>query len=266
MRNRRLTEDFGIRTADYPSAAIVFAIAVNTLAIFGSAWLALGPLLGFIQRPYAWIVATQIATPPLAALAVWLFPDWYSLFRGVAGRFLVLQNETAVWLFGVWFPTIFTITIYYEYLSIARMGPSIPLACLVGAGLLFVAGVRDRDLWAKGIGRVDLVIAIVLCFAYGYATVLQLNCVLDRSTADIYKPMVLSKRSETGRRYLGIGPWGPEQRAATVRVSFEVFRAVQPGDSVCVVARKGALGMAWYTIETCPWNSGPILLESGGRL
>ena len=65
---------------------------------------------------------------------------------------------------------------------------------------------------------------------------------------------------------MDVGPWGPEQQAGSAAVPSNVFRSVHEGDRVCVVLRKGALGVSSYTIQLCPWEGGPIQLEPGGRL
>lgn len=251
-----------------PKSAVLFAIAINLAMIFGSAWLALGPALGLFPKPYGWILAAQIGTPWFAIGIVWCFPGWYSLFRGLTGRFLLLQRgENSVALVAVFFPTCFTIAVYYEYLSLLRTAPVILPACIIGIVLLVAGGSSDRKLWASDMGhRVDLLLAVILSLAYGYATLLQLNCVLDRSPATVYRAVVAGK-SDRGRGWhVAVEPWGPQPEARDLKVAYEVFKSIQPGEQVCMVQRAGALGISWYTVQTCPWNGGPLFLQSGGHL
>ena len=115
--------------------------------------------------------------------------------------------------------------------------------------------------------RLNLAIAIVLCAGYGYATILQVNCVLDRSPAAVYLAAISAKsHPKRGTWRLHIEPWGPEHQARDVTVPAKLFDRIQPGDSACMVLRKGALGIPWYSAQTCPWNGGPVFLEEGGSL
>lgn len=94
---------------------------------------------------------------------------------------------------------------------------------------------------------------------YCYVALYQLNCVLDRSPATIYE----SKISAKGLTYLGpdilkIRPWIQGGDIATVGVSPKIFRSVQPGDTICIVQRNGALHMPWFTAQTSPWTGGTV--------
>jgi hypothetical protein len=251
-----------------PQPAVLFAIAINLVMIFGSAWLALGPALGLFPKPYGWILAAQIGMPWIAIGMVWCLPGWYSLFRGLTGRFLLLQGgETSISLVAVFFPTCFTVAAYYDYLSLVRSAPIILPACIVGVALLVAGGVSDRNLWASDAGhRIDLLIAVILSLAYGYATVFQVNCVLDHSPTAVYRAVVTDK-SDRGRGWhLEVGSWGSQQAARNVKVPYELFKSIQPGQEVCIVQRAGALGISWYTAQSCPWGGGPVFLQAGGRL
>jgi hypothetical protein len=253
----------------HPSlVAVLVAVAANLIMIFGSAWLGLGPALGFMARPYGWILAAQIGMPCLALSLVWIFPRWYSLFHGATGRFLPLQgDDKRVSLIAFFFPTAFTLTTYYEYVSLVNWSSGIPFACLVGGVFFAAAAIPDSDLRTKEIGpRIDLAIGVLLALAYGYAAVLQLNCVLDQSPAAVYRAVV-SGKSDRGRGWhLEVEPWGIENEVRTTKVPHDVFKSVQTGDQVCIVLKQGALRMNWYTVQACPWNGGPILFEAGGSL
>jgi hypothetical protein len=257
------------------SAALIYPVIMMNLAlIFGGAWLAIGPSLGYLPKPYGWIASTQVGSAWIGVAMVWCFPGCYSIFHGLGGRGVEAQyraGERRICLFGFYFPTAFTFLLYYPYVWLLQRTPAILLACVVGALLLVAGGFPDSDLWNKGAERV--VMAILISLAYGYATVLQLNCVLDRSSPTVYRSVVSSKHyfkkgEDFLKRgsYLGIGPWGPELEGRSMKVPSEVFKTVQPGDAVCVVLKNGALGVRWYTIQSCPWNGGPIYPEQGGSL
>jgi hypothetical protein len=253
---------------DYaPVAARFLAFAVSIIMVFGSAWLMLGPTLGLLPMPYGWIMAAQIGMPWFAVLMAWCFPKWYSLFHGSvpAGR---ASDDRCLALSCFFFPTVFTIAIYYDYVMLVRRAPVIPLACLIGATLLVGGGLRDPYLWAGDVRRHrgTLLFAIFASFFYGYAATLQLNFVLDRSPDTVFRSVVAGKTHTKGNWRLQIQPWGLEQETRKISVPPKLFKAVQPGDAVCMVQRAGALGIAWYTAQACPWKGGRVFFQSGGSL
>jgi len=168
----------------------------------------------------------------------------------------------------LFFPTLLTPTMYYAFATLVRRAPMLPLACLVGATLLIGGGLRDPYLWAGDVRRhqVTLVIAVILSFVYGYATTLQLNIVLDGSESTVLQSGVLAKFQTKGNWSLEIAPWKPGREAGKVSVPSDLYRAVRPGEPVCIVQRAGALGSAGYTAQGCPWRGEPIYLEAGGSL
>jgi hypothetical protein len=264
----RVDERAVVQGLRMPQAAALVAIVMNLVAVFGSAWLALGPILGLVEKPYGWALPLQVGLPWLGVAMVWRFPKWYSLFHGLTGRFLALQRgEKCLDLIAFFFPTFLTIAAYYQYMHLVRWAPAIPWACALG-GLLFLAGgLPDRELWARNMGRrLDLVFAMILSFSYGCAAVMQLNCLLDHSL-DVVSTSIVTTKSDRGRGWhLQVSPWGPQRESKTVAVPYELFQAIQPGEKVCMVQRGGALGIAWYTVQACPWKGGPLFFEAGGRL
>jgi len=49
---------------------------------------------------------------------VWCFPRRYSIFHGLGGRNAQWQyrhGERRIWLFGIWFPTVFVLFEYYKF-------------------------------------------------------------------------------------------------------------------------------------------------------
>jgi len=255
-------------------AYVLPAAALNLGLLFGSFWLAFGPMIGYFPKPYGWIVAVQVGSAWLAVVMVWCFPKRYSIFHGLGGRrpdLLYDAGERRIHLVGIWFPTVFVFLLYYDFCTTVHPAALILPACLVG-GVLFVAAVlRDRELWSDR-NRLDLALAILLSFSYGYATVLQLNCALDSSPVAVYQSLVIEKRVSRDpyrfRRgpHLRIEPWGPEHESRMVSVPYTLYDATQPRDRVCMVLRKGALGATWYTAQPCPYNGAPVVLEPGGSL
>lgn len=247
------------------------AIALNLFLIFGGAWLALAPLAGYLPKPYGWILGIQAGSVWLAVMMVWCFPGRYSIFHGLGGRradLLYNAGERRIALIGIWFPTAYVFLMYYDFYATLHPPVLILRACLVGGVLFGAAALPDSDLWADR-NRLNVVFAVLLSFAYGYATLLQLNCVLDRSPATVYQSLVTEKRVLNGFRrgpHLQIDAWGPEHESRMISVPYTLYHSIQPGERVCMVLRKGALAVAWYTAQPCPYNGAPVLLEPGGAL
>jgi hypothetical protein len=242
-------------------------MALFMIVLFGSAWLAMGPAVGSLTKPFGWIMAAQIGMPWIGVLMAWCFPRWYTVFAG-RDRYSGTLGDQRIGLVWFFFFTFFTPTMYYAFATLVRRTPMLPLACLVGAALLVGGGLRDPYLWAGDVRRhpYTLVIAVILSSVYGYATILQLNVVLDRSEDTVFQSRVSAKFHTRGKWSLEVAAWTPEQESQRVSVPYELYNAVRPGDPVCIVQRNGALGIPWYTAQPCPWKGGPVYLEVGGSL
>jgi len=189
-------------------AYILPTVALNLVLVFGSGWLALGPMLGFLQRPYGWILATQSGSVWLAVAMIWAFPRRYSLLHGLAGRNpqpLYMAGERRIWLIGVWFPTVFVFLIYYKFVSTVHPWAVLLPGFAIGIVLFAAAALPDHELWSD-LNRLDLVLGAVLCITYGCATALQVNCIFDRSNAAVYEAMVTVKRDYSRSHFFRRGP------------------------------------------------------------
>jgi hypothetical protein len=104
---------------------------------------------------------------------------------------------------------------------------------------------RRRNLLAMG----------VMAAAYGYGTVVCANSVFDRSEPRHHEVRILgiAERGWGVRRWASvtIEPWGPEAAARTFRGPEGLAHDAKPGNSVCIVARDGALGVRWFRFESC---------------
>lgn len=130
-------------------------------------------------------------------------------------------------------------------------GPLLLIGLLVLALILAVVRV---DQWART-GMGFFLLSVALGF-YGYGAGLGLNALGDISTAQVYPVTVLAKHVRGGgsRRiawHLVLSSWGPVTNGDDVAVPREVYRSVNPGDTVCVYFKHGALRIPWYTIGRC---------------
>lgn len=124
-------------------------------------------------------------------------------------------------------------------------------AVLIGLALFLAALKVDTALRSQ---RASAVAVLAFTLTYGFGAGLHANVLLDRSSSRVHTTTVISKRITTGSSteyMLRLGPWGPRSAADEVSVSSRMHDEVQPGDSVCVHLRPGALRIPWYTLERC---------------
>jgi hypothetical protein len=165
---------------------------------------------------------------------------------------------------------------YFGYATLVDRTDAVAAACILGAGLIAGIAVHRPEMVAKGVRQLTF---LIYCFTavYSYNALLQLNCLLDRSPVTIYRPIVLEKVYGI-RRSVGllVESWSPDQRhnaasvllvkpgAAMVPPSPELFKTAREGETICVLQRKGALGMSWYTAQSRSWTGGPLALGPWG--
>lgn len=82
---------------------------------------------------------------------------------------------------------------------------------------------------------------------------MQVNAALDSSTPSIHPIRVLGKRMTRSRGtsyYLQLEPWEslPQKEISVPR---STYQAIQAGDTVCATLHRGALRVAWYTVNLC---------------
>lgn len=78
--------------------------------------------------------------------------------------------------------------------------------------------------------------------------------VFDKSQTTIYPVPIVSKHITHGKSTsynLKLAAWEFETAGTQASVSRDLYESVQPGDSVCVVLRAGALRIPWYRVTSC---------------
>jgi hypothetical protein len=128
---------------------------------------------------------------------------------------------------------------------------------LFSVSILADATTRRRRDWA------GMVVLFLFNAFYAYGAIFEANILLDRSPASVQESAVADKRHVYGRGggfRLNVRSWGPIRKDKNVWVSADVYRSVHNGGPVCMVLRPGALGVAWYTAQSCPWNGGKVEL------
>jgi hypothetical protein len=128
----------------------------------------------------------------------------------------------------------------------------IMLAVLVpGLFLLFqipTGGFRPR----KAADYVFLAIFPLFTFGYSFGTVININCLTDRSTPADYNTVIEGKRISKGKTttyYLDLRPWGDLKEKHEVKVSRKEYEKAKVNDPVTVVQRKGYFNIPWVTVH-----------------
>jgi hypothetical protein len=211
--------------------------------------------IAFDPYPYRWLVPVQIGLPWVSFALTWYFVD--REHQGRHNRYISLFISSLFISLVAMVP--------YGYVSLVSRSSTVVLACVAGlaiSGALTMPALVSRNSRATA----TVVMATVLAI-YSYTVLYQLNCVLDRSPVVAYKSVVLT----TGRLYLGpdilrIRLRSQDSDSATVGVPPKVSHSIQPGKTVCVVQRNGALHMPWFAVQTCPWTGEIVDLGPAGGM
>ena len=92
----------------------------------------------------------------------------------------------------------------------------------------------------------------VMTFAYGFATVLSVNCDFDDGPAHRYTAQVLDKRMSRGKSttyYLTLSPWGQRAKAEEVDVSRNEYERATLNQTVYPYLLPGKLKIPWFVVS-----------------
>jgi TPR repeat protein len=93
--------------------------------------------------------------------------------------------------------------------------------------------------------------------AYGYGFAVFADTAFDHRPPRVFTPQVLGQFTRRGPHgttewYVQLGPWGPYGHPNDQEVLWPVFESTTLGGApVCASLHEGALGAAWYTVDTC---------------
>jgi hypothetical protein len=213
-----------------------------------AATIALTVVAAFLPDTHHLAAATLIALP---WVAVWLVARYQPLYR-FGGK----SNEGHPDLTAALMVPGFMLA-WHSLNNAHTFDSSGPWMLALMGGLALTAAALRADPWV----RQQPLTAVVLCLlllAYGYGAGMEIDVLADPTKPHIYPTQVLGKRVSRGSRtntyYLSVEPWGPITEAGEISVSGARYGATSTGDTVCVYAGKGALGVRWYQIEDCPKN------------
>jgi|SRR5579863_37506 len=154
---------------------------------------------------------------PTAAIGIMLPP--FALAMRALNDFYIVHWEGAMWL---------TIVVALAFgCAAARAGSTV---------------LRNRG---------GLTAIAFIAIIYGYGAGLVANGVFDHSPPTSYEATVLNKRISHGKTttyQVKLNPWGPKQQRSTVAVEPSIFKVIEPGDTVILWVKHGALGVQWFGV------------------
>jgi hypothetical protein len=92
----------------------------------------------------------------------------------------------------------------------------------------------------------------LITFAYGYGSVITLNCFYDKSTPEVFKAKILSKRISSGKTttyYFELTPWGQQKEADEVSVPKKLYNTLEAENEVNIYLKKGQFKIPWFMIS-----------------
>lgn len=213
------------------------ALAINIATSVICLWVFVAP------RPYLLAILTLGLFP-------WIVPPLAALSRGVIqvdGKRNDVRPHIVIAFFlpGV-------VLGLRAALDIQIVGWQRPLALSVVGGLamtvLTLLPYRSFRSW-----EMVLLLALPMT-AYAYGAAMEANALLDRSPLKFSYAVVDSKDVSVNKvttYHLRLNSVGPYPTPNDVTVSGALFRAVRPGDMVCIVSRAGFLDVPWYFVQQC---------------
>jgi hypothetical protein len=217
-----------------PRLSVAINVAVYALGIAGF----------FVSDPGHLQVWVLIALPWAAILAVKYFSPFFRFGGPINSSVPDLSLALII-------PGLFLSLRVLQ--AINPVGWEGPLSLTVIGSVLLVGAAIWGDPWLQQ-HRVTSVLVALLCCGYGYGAGMQVNALLDKSMPQPFQVKVLGKSVGTGRSanyYLVLAPWGPRVAGQKLSVPRSLYEETKLGDSVCMVLRSGALGVAWSEPGSC---------------
>src|SRR5579864_4003772 len=201
--------------------------------------------------------ALQLVLPWVLINGIALRPKLFAPTPGPMGSapLLLLQNY---WINVVTNTLAFIVGFQYvQLVGWTRLWVASAMAAVVLLTMVLADPNKQRQWWHW----FGFAVLFLWSVPYGYATMEWLNVTLDRSPATIQKSTTAGKFwAYKGGPCLRVKPWGFISGVRDVEVSYALYKSVQPGDTVCLVVREGALRVPWYTAQACPWNRAEVQL------
>lgn len=92
----------------------------------------------------------------------------------------------------------------------------------------------------------------IFIFCYSFGSVINLNCIYDKSEPEIFKTTILNKRissNESTSYFLKLTPWGEQKEIDEVSVSKDLYNRLKKNDQVKIYFMNGQFGIPWFQVS-----------------
>jgi hypothetical protein len=187
--------------------------------------------------------AVLVVTPMVAAMLLHRSPLLYALFKPKADPRAELVFVPILAGFGLLFRA--SGLHFVSTQTLLLFATPVTLAYLAAFATASGGGAARRG---------SLLAVLFFTGLYSYALVAVSDTLGDQGATSSYSAQVLGKHESHGRSTsytLTLAPWGSQQQTSSVGVSSATYRAVVPGDEVCIQQHPGNLHIPWYRVEAC---------------
>jgi hypothetical protein len=201
----------------------------------------------FFPRPYQYAILTCILLPFLTLLVI---KYWKGLIRLDAEEGSAYPSAPV----SITFPgLILSMRAMLDFSIDDYSKLWIPVTITAAVFTAAILMIENKGLSFKK-GKTYLMILgfLMFTFAYGYGTVVTLNCSFDDSTPQLFSTTIVNKEKTKSRKYrtydLYLSPWGKKTEIEKVSIDEDFYNQLQEGDEVSVYLFKGKLNIPWLIV------------------
>jgi hypothetical protein len=195
-------------------------------------------LMRVVQPGPVWSAVLLIAAVAGLAVVARAPEAFETRYRGGARRLNFMVGAPAAFLFFI------GLGVQVDDLTLPVAGAA------VGAAVLLMA-----SMWALDRPLTYQIMMAVLGAAAGYGAVVAVDVDYDGSRPAVIAAPVLDKYVTTSRSsrhyHLRVPPFAGRKAVSSLTVDAATYRALKPGDTVCVLEHPGAIGLPWVSARLC---------------
>lgn len=199
----------------------------------------------FYPNPYDYAVLSALIIPIIALIAV--------KFSG--GLIRIDQKNGSAYpstIYALIFPSMgLMVRAFFDY-NIFDYSNVWLKATLVTISFIFILLINQKEItFRKKEDFLTISSLIIFLFAYGFGTVIYLNCNLDKSEPQHYTATILDKRISSGKHtsyYLKLTAWGQQKEINEVSVGKGLYNRVEIENEINIYFRNGKLEIPWFIV------------------
>jgi hypothetical protein len=211
---------------------------------YGAAAIGTAALLMRVIQPGPVWTAVLLLTALASLAAVVRAPEAFEMrYRGGARGVSIFVGAPAAFLFFI------GLTEQIDDITLPVAGAA------VGAAAMLMVSMRGLDRQGLASPLTYQIMMAVLGAAAGYGALVALDVDYDGSAPAILPVPVLDKYVTYGRSsttyHLRVPPFADRKGGSSLKVNAATYRALSPGEMVCVLEHRGAIGLPWVTARLC---------------